>query len=94
MEYWSQPVYAGQDEWELTNISGQSLTVDEISSYDGVSLPFLVVKDGLHQTIADGKPLRVKFRATNIRNSFTGLILSGTNREGQAWTVQYPQVRS
>lgn len=94
MEYWSMPVPTGRDEWELTNTSGQTLTVDEIRSFDGVSLPFLVVKDGLHQTIADGKPIRVKFRATNIRNSFNGLVLSGITGEGQAWMVRYPQVRS
>lgn len=39
------------------------------------------------------KAILVKFRATNLRNSFTGLILSGVDGAGLPWTVQYP-VRS
>lgn len=54
---------------------------------------FLVVEGGPHQTIPDGEAILVKFRATNLRNSFTGLILSGVDGAGLPWTVQYP-VRS
>lgn len=93
MWYWSRPVLVGRREWRLVNVSGKPLTVEAVKSFDGVSKPFLVVEGGPHQTIPDGEAILVKFRATNLRNSFTGLILSGVDGAGLPWTVQYP-VRS
>lgn len=71
MEYWSRPVLVGRREWRLVNVSGKQLTVEAVKSFDGVSKPFLVVEGGPHQTIPDGEAILVKFRATNLRNSFT-----------------------
>lgn len=90
MEYWSKPTLVGPREWELTNISGRELTVEGIRSFDGVSLPFLVVLDGLHQTVANGKSITVRFRGTSIRNSFSGLVLTGVDGEGCQWVSHYP----
>lgn len=93
MEYWSDPVRSGVREWELTNISGGALTVEQIRSFDGVSLPFLVVENGLGQTVNPNGRVRVRFRPTSICNSFNGLVLAGRTGEGLAWTVRWSKVR-
>lgn len=94
MKYWSDPIQIGVREWELTNIGDGALIVEGIHSFDGVSLPFLVVENGLGKTVDPNGRIRVRFRPTSIRNSFTGLVLAGRTVEGYEWVEQWSKVKA